>query len=34
VQRALRQLESDGLIAVERQLIRILDRPALAALAE
>lgn len=34
VQRALRQLESDGLIGVERQLIRILDRPALAELAE
>jgi CRP/FNR family transcriptional regulator len=34
VQRALRQLENDGLIAVERQLIRILDRPALAELAE
>ncbi len=34
VQRALRQLESEGLIAVERQLIRILNRPALAALAE
>ena len=34
VQRALRQLESEGLIAVERQLIRILDRLALAELAE
>ncbi|HRQ38115.1 MAG TPA: Crp/Fnr family transcriptional regulator [Chloroflexota bacterium] len=30
VQRALRELENDGLIQVERQQIRILNRPALA----
>jgi CRP-like cAMP-binding protein len=29
IQRALRQLDQDGLIAVERDQIRILDRPAL-----
>lgn len=34
VQRVLRQLEQDGLIAVERRSIRILDRSALAALVE
>lgn len=34
VQRALRGLEAEGLIAVDRQQIRILDRPALAALAD
>lgn len=33
VQRALRQLENDGLIEVERQQIRILDAPALAEIA-
>ena len=33
VQRSLRGLETDGLIAVERQQIRILNRPALEALA-
>jgi CRP/FNR family transcriptional regulator len=33
VQRALRQLENDGLIKVERQQIRILDAPALAEIA-
>jgi CRP/FNR family transcriptional regulator len=33
VQRALRQLENDGLIKVERQQIRILDAPALAQIA-
>lgn len=33
VQRALRELENDGLIQVERQQIRILNRPALAAMA-
>ena len=33
VQRALRQLENDGLIEVERQQIRILDATALAAIA-
>ncbi len=33
VQRALRQLENDGLIKVERQQIRVLDAPALAEIA-
>lgn len=33
VQRALRTLESDGLIAVDRHQIRILDRPALVEIA-
>ncbi|GIK57908.1 MAG: Crp/Fnr family transcriptional regulator [Chloroflexi bacterium] len=33
MQRALRTLESDGLIAVDRQQIRILDRPTLAEIA-
>jgi CRP-like cAMP-binding protein len=33
IQRALRQLEQDGLIQVERQKIRILDAPALAEIA-
>lgn len=33
VQRALRQLENDGLIEVERQQIRILDAPSLAEIA-
>jgi CRP/FNR family transcriptional regulator len=32
VQRALRELENDGLIQVEKQQIRIINRPALAAL--
>lgn len=34
VQRALRQMESEGLIEVKRRSIRILDRPSLANLAE
>lgn len=34
IQRALRTLENDGMIAVERQRIRLLDRPALARVAE
>lgn len=34
VQRALRELESDGLIAVDRRTIHILDRPNLAAKVE
>jgi DNA-binding GntR family transcriptional regulator len=33
VQRALRSLENDGLIAMEKQQIRILDRPALVEIA-
>jgi CRP/FNR family transcriptional regulator len=33
VQRALRTLESDGLIAVDRHQIHILDRPALTKIA-
>jgi CRP-like cAMP-binding protein len=33
VQRALRKLENDGLIAVDRRQIQILDRPALAEVA-
>jgi DNA-binding transcriptional regulator YhcF (GntR family) len=33
VQRALRELENDGLIRVEREQIRILDRAGLTAVA-